>query len=36
LSDGDHPNRAGYQLLAKAVVDKLRRTGAVAAWSARH
>jgi lysophospholipase L1-like esterase len=36
LSDGDHPNRAGYQLLAKAVVDELRRTGAVAAWSAGH
>jgi lysophospholipase L1-like esterase len=36
LSDGDHPNKAGYRLLAEAVVDKLQQAGAVAAWSAGH
>lgn len=34
LPDGDHPNRAGHRLLAEALVERLKRTGAVAAWRA--
>ena len=30
--DGDHPNASGHALLAAAVVDELRTTGAVTAW----
>ena len=32
LIDGDHPNAGGHALLAAAVVDALRLTGAVTAW----
>ena len=35
LGDGDHPNRAGHRLLAKAVVSRLQQTGAIASWSRR-
>lgn len=34
LPDGDHPNRAGHRLLADALVERLKQTGAVAAWRA--
>ena len=33
LLDGDHPNADGHALLAGAVVDQLRATGAVPAWT---
>jgi lysophospholipase L1-like esterase len=36
LPDGDHPNRAGHLLLAEQLITRLKQTGAVAAWSARH
>jgi len=34
LDDGDHPNATGHALLTAAIVDQLRTTGAVAAWTA--
>lgn len=34
LADGDHPNAAGHQRLAAAVLTALRASGAVAAWRA--
>ncbi len=33
LPDGDHPNAAGYRLMATAVLDALRATGDLARWS---
>lgn len=33
LNDGDHPNRAGHRLLADAVVQQLKKSGAVEAWT---
>jgi lysophospholipase L1-like esterase len=34
LDDGDHPNASGHTLLTAAVVDRLRTSGALAAWTA--
>ncbi len=34
LGDGDHPNRAGYQLLVRALIARLEQTGAITALSA--